>query len=129
MAAVLTKPFLVVAVFARGEPVKVPDAGRGRRSVESAERLVEFWVHVRAGSRRAAVGGGFDGALVVRVSVPAERGRANEAVRRALAGAFDVRRADVAILSGHTARRKRIRITGEAEELPARLRSLLGDSG
>ena len=86
---------------------------------------MEFWVHVRAGSRHAGVGGSFGGALVVRVCEPAERGRANEAVRRALARALGVHRADVAILSGHTARRKRIGVTGDVEGLAPRLASLL----
>ena len=89
---------------------------------------MKFWVHVRTGSRRAGVGGCFDGALVVRVAERAERGRANAAVRRAVAGALGVHRADVTILSGHTARRKRIGVTGEAEGLAARLQSLLEDS-
>ena len=85
----------------------------------------EFWVHVRPGSVSVAVGGTHDGALVVRVSARAERGRANEAVREALAEALGVRRAQVEIVSGHRARRKRVRITGEAGGLPAHLQARL----
>lgn len=52
------------------------------------------------------------GGLRVSVTAPAVDGRANEAVIVALAEAFGLRRGAVEVLSGHTARRKRVRITG-----------------
>ncbi|WP_018684542.1 DUF167 domain-containing protein [Actinokineospora enzanensis] len=66
-----------------------------------------FGVRVRPGARRAAVGGRWsDGALVVAVAAPAVEGKANEAVRRALAAAFGVRGRDVVIVTGERGRDK-----------------------
>jgi len=48
--------------------------------------------------------------LIVRVPERPVEGAANEAVVRLLAEHFGVRRADVAVVSGHTSRLKRIRI-------------------
>ena len=63
----------------------------------------------RAGRR--AVEPQMDGSLKVRVTEPAEGGRANEAVVEALAEHFGVPRRRVTIVRGHTARLKLIEIT------------------
>ena len=63
-------------------------------------------VHVRPRSSRIAVGGTHDGALVVRVTEPAERGRATEAALRAVADALAVPRRSVRLAHGSTGRRK-----------------------
>lgn len=55
--------------------------------------------------------------LSVRVSVPPDGGKANEAVCKLLAFHFGVRGRDVMLASGATARLKRFRISGD----PARL--------
>jgi uncharacterized protein len=81
-------------------------------------------VHVRPGGRRDAVEGTHDDALAVRVSAPPADGLANEAVCRLLASAFGVRRRDVEVVSGHAARRKRVRIAGPRAELEQRLAQL-----
>jgi hypothetical protein len=52
------------------------------------------------------VGGVHDGALVVRVQAPAERGRATEATLEALAEALGLPRRAVSLVSGATSRRK-----------------------
>lgn len=67
-----------------------------------------YSVRVKPGSSRVKVGGAYGDppALVVAVSAPAVDGRANDAVVQALADALRVRRADIAIVSGHTARSK-----------------------
>ncbi|MGD9995818.1 MAG: DUF167 domain-containing protein [Ilumatobacteraceae bacterium] len=84
----------------------------------------EFEVHVRPGSARAAIGGQHDGRLVVRVTEPARDGRANDGVQRGVAEAFSVSRHAVAIVSGPTSRRKRVRIEGDPDVLAARLHAL-----
>jgi hypothetical protein len=53
-----------------------------------------------------------DGSLKVRLTAPPVDGAANDALVRYLADAFGVPRPQVEILSGHTARRKIVRITG-----------------
>jgi uncharacterized protein len=77
---------------------------------------MEFTVRVKPGSRR----GPFvdetpedpDASLTVHVRERAVDGAANEGVIRALAAHFGVRRGDVVILRGHTARIKRVSVGG-----------------
>jgi len=71
---------------------------------------------VQPGARRAAVTLGVRGGLRVAVTEPADRGRANDAVVEALAAALGVRRGALTIVSGLTARRKRIRVGGLTPE-------------
>ena len=84
-------------------------------------------VRVRPGASRQRVGGGYGDppALVVAVSAPAVDGRANAAVLRAVAEAFDVPRRDVHLMTGSTTRTKVLRVTGSLPELSERLQSLL----
>lgn len=85
---------------------------------------MRFAVRVKPGARRPAVGGRWaDDALVVAVAAPAVEGKANEAVRRALAAAFGVRRRDVVIVTGERGRDKVVEVDGATE---ARLAELLG---
>lgn len=62
--------------------------------------------------------------LPVRLRAPPVEGAANEALVRFLAGALDIARRDVTILSGETARLKRIRIVGDPERLAQALQCL-----
>lgn len=87
---------------------------------------MDLEVHVRPGSRREAVGGAHDGVLVVRVAAPAVDGKANVAVRAAVAAAFGLRPRDVELVRGTRARRKRLRLAGDAAVLGARAAELLG---
>lgn len=57
--------------------------------------------------------------LSVRVSAPADDGKANKAVAKLLARHFGVAASDVVLASGATARLKRFRITGDAAALEA----------
>jgi uncharacterized protein len=65
--------------------------------------------------------------VVLRLSVSAapERGRANAAAAALLAGAAGIPKRDVAIVSGQTARLKTLRLSGDPEQLIARLAPLL----
>ncbi|MER5260794.1 DUF167 domain-containing protein [Actinosynnema sp. NPDC002837] len=84
-----------------------------------------FSIRVKPGAKREAVGGRWgDGALVVAVAAPAVEGKANEAVRKALAKAFGVRRQDVEVVAGERGRDKVVRVDpapAGAAELLARL--------
>ncbi|SFI22435.1 DUF167 family protein [Albimonas pacifica] len=64
-------------------------------------------------------------ALAVRVSVPAEGGKANAAVLRLVARAAGLPRSAVTLEAGATARSKRLRLAGDAETLAARLEAAL----
>lgn len=90
---------------------------------------LRFPVRVKPGSARTAVGGrwpaGESGALIVAVSAPAVDGKANEAVRRALAEAFGVRRQHVTIVRGTRGRDKLIEINPAPPGADQTLASLL----
>jgi uncharacterized protein (TIGR00251 family) len=79
---------------------------------------MRFAVRVKPGAKREVVGGRWDGpggtALVVAVAAPAVDGKANEAVRRALAKAFGVRPSAVEIVHGLTGRDKLVEVDVES---------------
>jgi uncharacterized protein YggU (UPF0235/DUF167 family) len=75
------------------------------------------------------VGGGHDGALVVRVEAPAVDGRATEAALAAVARAFGLRPRAVTLVSGRTSRTKVVDIEGDDADLRPLLHALLVGSG
>jgi uncharacterized protein (TIGR00251 family) len=83
--------------------------------------VTRFAVRVKPGAKREAVGGSHGDALVIAVTAPAIEGKANEAVRKALAKAFGVRKQDVTIVAGERGRDKIVDVP-DADE---RLRELL----
>ena len=89
-------------------------------------------VRVKPGASRTRVGGrygeesgGSEGELIVRVGARAVEGAATEAVLKAVAKAFGLRRADVDLVLGSTSRTKVLELTGEEPLLSARLAELL----
>jgi uncharacterized protein (TIGR00251 family) len=91
---------------------------------------MRFAVRVRPGASRTAVGGRWPGpsgdALIVAVPAPAVDGKANEAVRAALADAFGVRRNQVAIVRGERSRDKLVEVDTAPEAAGLLLAELLG---
>ena len=83
--------------------------------------LVDIQVVPRAS--RAAVGPLVGDRLRVAVTAPPVDGAANAAVIDALAAAFGVRRAAIAIVRGETGRRKTVRIEGGSPATLDALRS------
>lgn len=93
----------------------------------TSDGAVVLDVHVQPGGSRDEVVGRHGDALKVKVSAPPEGGKANAAVCRLLAEAFDVAKSSVEVVSGTTSRRKRVRLEGiEPAEAAARLAQLLG---
>lgn len=84
---------------------------------------VRVTIRVQPGASRPAVGGGHDGAVVVRVAPRAVDGAATEAALAAVAEAFGVRRRAVALVTGATSRTKVVEVEGGD---PAVLDRLLG---
>ena len=82
-------------------------------------------IRVKPGASRARVGGSHDGALIVAVNARAVDGAATEAALRAVADAFHVRRAEVSLGSGATARTKLVDIAGAEADHQQRLAELL----
>jgi len=82
---------------------------------------VRVTVRVHPGAPAAFVGGRYGDAeppvLVVRVTARAVDGRANAAVRDALAGAFAVSRRDVSLVMGERGRTKLVDVVGGAPDV------------
>jgi uncharacterized protein (TIGR00251 family) len=90
-----------------------------------------FPIRVRPAAHRPAVGGRWDGrlgpALIVAVTAPAVDGKANEAVRRALADALGVHHRDVTIVAGARSRDKVVAVVDPPVDLDVMLRRLSGE--
>jgi len=86
-------------------------------------------IRVRPNASRNKVGGtaGDPPRLVVAVQAPAVDGKANAAVIKELASAFDLRVRDFTIVHGELARDKRLIVKGIETELVKRLEELSGD--
>ena len=89
-------------------------------------------VRVNPGASRASVGGKWDGPngdkrLVVRVTAPPEKGKANKAAGEAIAKAFGLPKSAVSITAGETDRLKSFALDGNPQILSARLAALLGE--
>ena len=69
-------------------------------------------VRVKPGAKRQAITVEPDGSLVVAVAAPPTDGRANEALREALAAHFGMPKRRVVIRHGAASRRKTIEILG-----------------
>lgn len=86
-------------------------------------------IRVRPNASRNKVGGtaGDPPRLVVAVQAPAVDGKANAAVIKELALAFNLRARDFTIVHGELARDKRLIVDGDVIELAKRLEELSGD--
>jgi uncharacterized protein (TIGR00251 family) len=86
-------------------------------------------IRVRPNSSRNKVGGiaGNPPRLIVAVQAPAVDGKANEAVLRELAKAFDCRARDFTIVFGELGRDKRLLVQGDLVALTKKYSELLDD--
>src|SRR5688572_25606116 len=97
-------------------------AGQDEESGTAVIRL-----HVQPGAGRTAVVGRHGDAVKVRVAAPPEGGRANDAVVVLIAATFDVKLAQVSLISGQASRAKRVQISDIAEDELRRLLELAMD--
>jgi uncharacterized protein (TIGR00251 family) len=74
--------------------------------------MARLRVRVVPGARASRLVGRHGDAWKVQVAAPAERGAANDAVLRLVADLLAVRRADVALVSGHGSREKIVELAG-----------------
>ena len=89
--------------------------------------LTRVRLRVAPGATRAGVVGRHGDAWKVRVTAPAEGGRANEAVVRLLADTLALPRTSVTLVSGHSARDKIVELAGvEPEDIERCLSSAAG---
>lgn len=73
---------------------------------------VEVSIYVQPGAKKTELAGDHDGALKLRISAPPVDGKANAAVIAFLADRCGVSKGKVLLLSGDTARRKRLHVIG-----------------
>ena len=86
-------------------------------------------VQAQPGARKNGITGVHAGRLKVAVTQAPEKGKANQALAKLLAELLDLKKADVALLSGDTNSHKKFLLTGmTADELRARLRALIPDA-
>jgi len=71
-----------------------------------------FQVRVLPRSRQDAIVGLHGDALKVRLAAPPEKGKANRALQKFLAGRLNVSPSAVEILTGHASRQKRVCVRG-----------------
>jgi uncharacterized protein (TIGR00251 family) len=73
---------------------------------------VTLWVRVVPRSSRNGVGGVLEDAVKITLTAPPVDGAANEALIEILAKLCGLRKGAITILSGHTARQKRVHLSG-----------------
>jgi uncharacterized protein len=89
--------------------------------------LTRVRLRVAPGATRAGVVGRHGDAWKLRVTAPAEGGRANDAVVRLLAETLALPRTSVTLVSGHSARDKIVELAGvEPDDIERRLSSAAG---
>lgn len=77
---------------------------------------MQLEIRVTPRSPRSGLDGVRNGRLIVRVTAPPVDSAANDAVIDLLARALDIPKRQIAIAHGHTARDKRVEITGLSDE-------------
>jgi len=97
-----------------------------RRGLVPLDRGARCALTIRAqpGARRSGFAGFWNGLVKVAVSAPPEDGRANEALRDAVAEIAGVRASAVRLVSGATSREKRFEIEGPEAVVRARIDAL-----
>src|SRR5262245_33593885 len=89
--------------------------------------LTRVRLRVAPGAARAGLVGRHGDGWKLRVTAPAEGGRANDAVVRLLADTLALPRTSVTLVSGHSARDKIVELAGiEPEEIERRFESAAG---
>jgi uncharacterized protein (TIGR00251 family) len=79
-------------------------------------------VKAQPGARRCGSAGAWNGMLKVAVASPAEDGRANAELVRAIAKMLGMKRSAVSLVSGERSREKRFRVEASAEVVAAKLK-------
>jgi uncharacterized protein (TIGR00251 family) len=78
------------------------------------------------GASRSLIGGLRDGALLVRVAAPPERGKANEELRALLARELGLAKSEIVVVHGEASRRKTLSLPRSAEPALRRIADTRG---
>jgi hypothetical protein len=87
-------------------------------SIQQHSLGLAFKVHVQPGASRNQVLGVHGDALKLKLTAPPVEGKANKACIEFLAEALGLPKAGIEIVSGHSSRKKNIRITCSANQTP-----------
>jgi hypothetical protein len=85
-------------------------------NVQELDNGVVFTARIIPGSSKTALCGLFDGMLKIKVAAPPQKGKANQCLVEFLARQLSVKKNAVLIVSGQTARIKRLHILGVSAE-------------
>lgn len=85
-------------------------------------------VRAQPGARRSGASGVWNGMLKIAVGAPAEDGRANDELVRAIASLFGIRASDVRLVGGDRSRTKRFRIELEPAVCAEKLERILEEA-
>ena len=91
------------------------------RQQKQTDLSVTLAVRIQPRSSKNGVTRMEDGALKIRLTAPPVDGAANEALIKYLSDVLSVSKSQVEIVSGHTSREKRIKISGKSEKDVIRL--------
>lgn len=80
--------------------------------IQEFDNGVVFTAKIVPGSSKTAVCGLFNGMLKIKVSAAPEKGKANECLIEFLAKQLGIKKNAISIVSGHTAKVKRLQISG-----------------
>jgi uncharacterized protein (TIGR00251 family) len=83
--------------------------------LHDGDTTITLPIKVVPASSRNGIAGWLDGTLKVRVTAPAERGKANTAVVTVIAEALGVAHESIQIVAGHASARKIVEIAGLSE--------------
>ncbi len=83
---------------------------------QAGDGSVILTLHIQPGAKKTEIVGLHGEALKIRLAAPPVDGKANAALVAFLAKLCGVSRSDVALVSGESARAKRVRIVGAAAE-------------
>ncbi|MDX8391390.1 MAG: DUF167 domain-containing protein [Mariprofundaceae bacterium] len=96
-------------------------------AITSAENGIYLNVHAQPGARKPQLRGMHGDALKIAVREAAQDGKANAAIVNFMAVALGCAKKDVEVASGHSSRRKRLFISGDAVLIVNRLSQLVAD--
>ena len=96
------------------------------------ETGLRLFVRVTPGSAKNEIAGIWQGAdderrLVIKVTAPPDKGKANTAIIKLLASETGLAKSCFSIIAGETARLKTIEITGQTEPLTMLMKKLAGE--
>jgi uncharacterized protein len=91
------------------------------RKQRQTDLSATFSVRIQPRASKNGVSRMQDGSLRIRLTAPPVDGAANEALVKFLSDTLSVSKSQVEILSGHTSREKRVKISGKGEEDVIRL--------